>query len=122
MKYVFIINPRAGEADNADKLRAAIAQLPQSGDCEVYVTRAAGDATEYVRARCRESARRCASSPAAATAQSTRSSTARSGSAMSVSRATPAAAAMILSRRSAGRSGFWTLKSSSLRRRRIATC
>ena len=56
MKYVFIINPRAGEADNADKLRAAIAQLPQSGDCEVYVTRAAGDATEYVRARCRESA------------------------------------------------------------------
>ena len=56
MKYVFIINPRAGEADNAEKLRAAIAQLPQSGDCEVYVTRAAGDATEYVRARCRESA------------------------------------------------------------------
>lgn len=55
MKHVFIVNPHAGASDNEQKLRAAIANLPESADCEVYVTRAVGDATEYVRARCRES-------------------------------------------------------------------
>lgn len=55
MKHVFIVNPHAGASDNEQKLRAAIAGLPESADCEVYVTRAVGDATEYVRARCRES-------------------------------------------------------------------
>ena len=55
MKHVFIVNPHAGASDNEQKLRAAIANLPESADCEVYVTRAVGDATEYVRTRCRES-------------------------------------------------------------------
>ncbi len=48
MKYVFIVNPRAGAADNAELIRRAVADLPEKDDCEVYVTKAPGDATVYV--------------------------------------------------------------------------
>ena len=52
MKYIFIVNPRAGETDNAAVIRNAIASLPEKDDCEIYVTKAPLDATAYVRDWC----------------------------------------------------------------------
>lgn len=52
MKYIFIVNPRAGETDNAAVIRSAIAALPEKDDCEIYVTKAPLDATAYVRDWC----------------------------------------------------------------------
>ena len=52
MKYIFIVNPRAGETDNAAVIRNAIATLPEKDDCEIYVTKAPLDATAYVRDWC----------------------------------------------------------------------
>ena len=54
MKYVFIVNPHAGEANTCDKIKAAVEALPQKDDCEVYLTKAPGDATVFVRAWCDE--------------------------------------------------------------------
>ena len=51
MKKVFIINPKAGESDNAEKIRAAAKAVPE---CEFYVTKAVGDATRFVREWCAE--------------------------------------------------------------------
>ena len=48
MKYVFIVNPRAGAENTEAKIKAAIAGLPESEDCDVYVTKAPRDATEFV--------------------------------------------------------------------------
>ncbi len=48
MKYVFIVNPHAGEADTAEKIKAAVEALPEKDDCEVYITKAPQDATVYV--------------------------------------------------------------------------
>ena len=48
MKYIFIINPHAGEQDNAAQIRAQIEALPQKDDCEIYLTKAVGDATEFI--------------------------------------------------------------------------
>ena len=48
MKYVFIVNPHAGEADTAAKIKEAVEILPEKDDCEVYVTKAPRDATAYV--------------------------------------------------------------------------
>ncbi len=50
MKYVFIVNPHAGEADTAAKIKEAVEILPEKDDCEVYVTKAPRDATAYVEA------------------------------------------------------------------------
>ena len=52
MKYIFIVNPRAGETDNAAVIRNAIAALPEKDDCEIYVTKAPQDATAFVRGWC----------------------------------------------------------------------
>lgn len=52
MKYIFIVNPFAGKGNIEVKIRSAIADLPQKEDCEVYVTKAAGDATAFVRKQC----------------------------------------------------------------------
>ncbi len=52
MKYIFIVNPHAGETDNAAVIRSAIAALPEKDDCEIYVTKAPQDATAYVRNWC----------------------------------------------------------------------
>ena len=49
MKYIFVVNPMAGEGGAEEKLRAAIEALPQKDECEVYVTKAVGDATEFVK-------------------------------------------------------------------------
>lgn len=48
MRYVFIINPKAGAQDRAEELRAAVAALPQKEQCEFYTTKSVGDATAYV--------------------------------------------------------------------------
>jgi len=42
---------RAGGIE--EKIRAAVAGLPEKDDCEIYITKAAGDATEYVRGICK---------------------------------------------------------------------
>ena len=54
MKYVFIVNPRAGAASKAQMLRSSVAFLPEKDDCEVYETKAPRDASEYVSAWCAE--------------------------------------------------------------------
>jgi len=48
MKYVFVINPHAGESNDAEKIKAMIDKLPQKKDCEVYVTKGVLDATGFV--------------------------------------------------------------------------
>ena len=50
MKYIFVINPFAGEGGAEAKLRAEIDNLPEKDSCEIYVTKAVGDATEFVKA------------------------------------------------------------------------
>ena len=55
MKCVIIINPHAGEADNEEKIRREAAGI-EGADCEFYVTKAVGDATEFVRNWCKEHA------------------------------------------------------------------
>lgn len=52
MKYVFIINPRAGAEDNKEQIRAAVSRLEEKADCELYTTRGVGDATKFVRWYC----------------------------------------------------------------------
>lgn len=49
MKYIFIINPKAGAGENEKTVRTAIEELPQKESCEIYLTKAPGDAMEYVR-------------------------------------------------------------------------
>lgn len=44
----------AGAGGAEETLRAAIDALPEKDDCEVYVTKAVGDATEFVKATCAE--------------------------------------------------------------------
>ena len=51
MKFVFVINPLAGAGDAEHSIRDAIAALPEREQCEVYLTRAPGDATQFVRER-----------------------------------------------------------------------
>jgi len=48
MKYVFVVNPRAGAGAAEAIVRSVINTLPQKADCEVYVTKAILDATDYV--------------------------------------------------------------------------
>lgn len=57
MKFVFIINPKAGSGAALNQLKAAINALPEKDQCEIYETKCPGDATEYVKARCAEAGR-----------------------------------------------------------------
>ncbi|HOD01857.1 MAG TPA: diacylglycerol kinase family protein, partial [Clostridiales bacterium] len=52
MKYIFIVNPFAGKRNIETEIRSAISAIPQKADCEVYITKAAGAATAFVRDRC----------------------------------------------------------------------
>jgi len=52
MKHIFIINPQAGQHDSTEEIRQQVDALRDEADCEIYVTRCAGDATQYVRQRC----------------------------------------------------------------------
>lgn len=49
MKYVFIINPKAGEQDVKSAIEQNVKALPEAADCELYVTKGPGDATDYVK-------------------------------------------------------------------------
>ena len=52
MKHIFIVNPQAGLKDHTDEIRQHVDALRDEADCEIYVTKCAGDATSYVRQRC----------------------------------------------------------------------
>ena len=54
MKYVFIVNPHAGDTDRVQLIRDAIAGLPEKDACEIYPTKAPRDATAYVKQWCAE--------------------------------------------------------------------
>lgn len=53
MKYVFVVNPKAGAGDSETIIRNAVKALPQKDDCEVYLTKAVGDGTDFVRSWCK---------------------------------------------------------------------
>lgn len=57
MKTLFIINPRAGHGKNIEKLIESIKAAASSigEDVEIYITKAAGDAQQFVKKYCRES-------------------------------------------------------------------
>lgn len=55
MKHVFVINPSAGKSDATESIQRQVVELGRDLDCEIYITRAPGDATSYVRHRCQES-------------------------------------------------------------------
>ena len=52
MKYVFIINPKAGAQDRSEELKTTVAALPQKDQCEFYFTKSVGDATVHVKQWC----------------------------------------------------------------------
>lgn len=54
MKYIFIINPLAGEGGALEKIKEGISQLKQSKDCEIYLTKAVLDATKYVKKKIKD--------------------------------------------------------------------
>lgn len=49
MKYIFILNPKAGSGGVEEKLRNEVAALPCADLCEIYLTKAPHDATDYVK-------------------------------------------------------------------------
>ena len=49
MKYVFVVNPHAGEMNAEQAIREAVSALPEAEDCEIYVTKGPGDATDFVK-------------------------------------------------------------------------
>ncbi len=55
MKYIFILNPKAGSGEREKTVRDEISRLEQKDDCEIHLTKCAGDATDYVRSRCESS-------------------------------------------------------------------
>ena len=52
MRYVFIMNPMAGEGKAQGTIRAAVEALPEKDSCEIYLTKGAKDATAYVKSWC----------------------------------------------------------------------
>ena len=52
MRYVFIMNPRAGEGRTEGIIRSAVEKLPEKDLCEIYLTKCEKDATAYVRSWC----------------------------------------------------------------------
>ena len=52
MRYIFIINPKAGAQNRSEELKATVAALPQKDQCEFYFTKSVGDATVYVKQWC----------------------------------------------------------------------
>jgi diacylglycerol kinase family enzyme len=52
MKHIFIANPAAGPVDSVPHIRAEVEKLRARYDCEIYETRAPGDAIRYIRAFC----------------------------------------------------------------------
>ncbi len=54
MKYIFIVNPRAGYGMGEAAVRKALETLPEKDLCEIYRTKAPGDAAVYVKSWCEE--------------------------------------------------------------------
>ena len=54
MKYIFIVNPKAGKETNETIVRNAIEQSSRKKECEVYLTKGALDATKFVKSYCEE--------------------------------------------------------------------
>ncbi len=54
MRYIFIINPIAGEKNDTDEITAQISACSKADQCEFHLTTGIGDATEYVKKWCRE--------------------------------------------------------------------
>ena len=52
MKYVFVVNPRAGEANSEYAVRKAIDDSDVKDKCEIYITQGVEDATAFVREYC----------------------------------------------------------------------
>lgn len=52
MKYLFIINPMAGEGKAESQIRAAIGRLEEKEQCRVHLTQREGEAIDYVREYC----------------------------------------------------------------------
>ena len=52
MRYIFVMNPKAGVGGAGSLLTNAISKLPEKDDCTVYVTQGQRDATRYVRQWC----------------------------------------------------------------------
>lgn len=51
MKHIFVINPAAGDQNIYESLCTKLQK--EHSECEIYLTQAPGDATSYVRERCR---------------------------------------------------------------------
>lgn len=54
MKHIFIVNPAAGKVDDTERIRAELAGYRDRYDCDIYVTKAPGDATDFIRTYCAE--------------------------------------------------------------------
>lgn len=54
MKHIFIINPAAGKVDSTELIREKLSEIGDQYDCECYITRSPGDATQYIRTWCTE--------------------------------------------------------------------
>ena len=49
MKYVFIINPAAGDGRGVNTVKETVESLPEKKDCTIYETKGIGDATVFVK-------------------------------------------------------------------------
>ena len=54
MRYIFIMNPKAGVGGTEEKIRQAISALPEKDSCSIYTTQGPQDATRYVRQWCQD--------------------------------------------------------------------
>lgn len=54
MKHIFIINPASGKENLTEKLTQQIQSTERASECEIYITKGPGDATDYIKAYCSE--------------------------------------------------------------------
>lgn len=123
MKYIFIINPVSGAGNAEELIRSAVEALPEKEQCEIYVTKGVGDATEYVRGvceNCRDEELRFIACGGDGTINEVFSGAVARRTCLSP--AIPAGAATTLSSASAGRRPFWTFPLCSTRRNSLWTC
>lgn len=52
MKYIFVVNPCAGEGKSKELIESEIAKSSKKDDCEIYVTKAVGDGLTFVKTWC----------------------------------------------------------------------
>ncbi|MBP8639502.1 MAG: diacylglycerol kinase family lipid kinase [Oscillospiraceae bacterium] len=55
MEHIFVINPAAGPSDATHTIQEAIAKSVYSANCEIYLTKGPGDATDFVQKTCSQS-------------------------------------------------------------------